>query len=252
MSMTGVLNRPSASQKRQYQDEGYFILTGCIASDELRALQEETLRFIDDAQRKHDAGEYSVNVANQKFFINDVASKSHIFRDFAFGEQMAEVVKAAVGDEAYLFYDQLVVKGPDKGQSFAWHQDSGYVDTPHKPYVTCWVALDDMSVANGTAYVLPYSRAGTRELVPHRKDEKTTERIGYFGSDPGEPVIVPAGSMAVFSSVCFHRSGANSTHNFRRAYVVQYSPEPILDPATQQVGRAEPFILAGQRTGQRS
>jgi len=78
-------------------------------------------------------------------------------------------------------------------------------------------------------YVLPYSRAGTREFVPHCGDEATGDMIGYFGDDPGIPAVVPAGSIVGFSSTVFHRSGANTTPAMRRAYVVQYSPEPILN-----------------------
>ena len=36
---------------------------------------------------------------------------------------------------------------------------------------------------------------------------------------------VPAGSVAVFSSNCFHRSGANTTQKMRRVYLAQYSAE---------------------------
>ena len=53
--------------------------------------------------------------------------------------------------------------------------------------------------------------------------------IGYFGQDPGDPVVVPAGSVACFSSTIFHRSGPNTTDEMRRVYVAQYSTEPILD-----------------------
>jgi hypothetical protein len=45
--------------------------------------------------------------------------------------------------------------------------------------VTCW------NKTNGTVYVLPYDRAGTREVVPHRRDSTTNEMVGYFGDDPG-------------------------------------------------------------------
>ena len=37
----------------------------------------------------------------------------------------------------------------------------------------------------------------------------TNDRIGYEGDEKGEAVIVPAGSIAVFSSLVLHRSGAN-------------------------------------------
>ena len=40
--------------------------------------------------------------------------------------------------------------------------------------------------------------------------------VGYFGDDPGDPVIVPAGSIACFSSTLFSRSGINATDRMRR------------------------------------
>lgn len=76
--------------------------------------------------------------------------------------------------------------------------------------------------------MLPYSRARTREVVEHVHDEETNDLVGYFGDDPGDPIIVPAGSIASFTSTLFHRSGANTTDRMRRVYLAQYSAEPIL------------------------
>ena len=98
-----------------------------------------------------------------------------------------------------------------------------------------------MTEANGTVYLLRYSRGGTREVVPHVHDEETNDLIGYFGDDAGDPVLVPAGSIACFSSTLFHRSGPNTTDEVRRAYVVQYSAEPILsEDGTRPRHLAEP------------
>ena len=112
---------------------------------------------------------------------------------------------------------------------FGWHQDSGFIGYPHAPYLTCWIALDDVSEANGTVYLLPYARAGTRDVVEHVRDEETNDMIGYFGDDAGDPVVVPAGSIVCFSSTVFHRSGPNTTEHMRRIYVAQYSAVPLLD-----------------------
>jgi ectoine hydroxylase-related dioxygenase (phytanoyl-CoA dioxygenase family) len=72
--------------------------------------------------------------------------------------------------------------------------------------------------------------------------------VGYFGDDPGEPVVVPAGSIACFSSVCLHRSGANETDRPRRVYLAQYSSEPILTEDGSQLRHlAEPFLEGGKR-----
>ena len=108
-----------------------------------------------------------------------------------------------------MFCENFVVKFADTNSKFSWHQDSGYVGHNHPPYINCWTALDDVNVHNGTLYLLPFSRAGMRELAQHRLDPDTDEMVGYTGKDPGIPGECPAGSIAVFSSLTFHRS---STH----------------------------------------
>ena len=111
----------------------------------------------------------------------------------------------------------------------------GYLGFAHRPYVTIWAAVDDMTEENGTAYVLPISKSGIRTLVEHVRDEETGDKVGYFGDQSGVPAIVPAGSLVVFSSLTFHRSGANRTDKMRRAYVTQYSAEPIYKPDSQEL-----------------
>jgi ectoine hydroxylase-related dioxygenase (phytanoyl-CoA dioxygenase family) len=234
-----------AHHLRQYHDEGYFILERAVAADELARLRERCMAFVEREQRA--AAERGMTKHQQagKYFVTFPASQDPIVANFVFGEMMSAVARATAGDDAVLFYDQFVVKGPEQGASFAWHQDSGYVAFPHRPYVTCWVALDDMSAANGTVSILPYSRAGTRERIEHVRDETTSDLVGYHGDDPGELVVAPAGSIAVFSSTVFHRSGVNTTSDYRRVYVVQYAPAPMINPAGKQASRADPVLRNG-------
>ncbi|NIT57462.1 MAG: phytanoyl-CoA dioxygenase family protein, partial [Aliifodinibius sp.] len=114
-------------------------------------------------------------------------------------------------------------------------------------YVNFWIPLDDVNEANGTIYILPFSEAGTRERVEHRQVEGSSDRIGYFGDQPGKAVVCPAGSIAVFSSVSFHKSGPNTTENMRRAYSIQFSTEPILEADGTLKGLAVPFLENGKR-----
>jgi ectoine hydroxylase-related dioxygenase (phytanoyl-CoA dioxygenase family) len=60
-------------------------------------------------------------------------------------------------------------------------------------------------------------------------------------NDPGDPVNVPAGSIACFSSTLFHRSGANTTDRMRRVYLAQHSAEPILNGDGRPRHLAEPL-----------
>jgi hypothetical protein len=59
-------------------------------------------------------------------------------------------------------------------------------------------------------------------------------------------VIVPAGSIAVFSSYVFHRSGPNLTNKLRRVYLPQYTPEIIRNKEGGQWGQAIPFLKDGE------
>jgi ectoine hydroxylase-related dioxygenase (phytanoyl-CoA dioxygenase family) len=248
---TQTLSLITDEHKRQYQEQGFFILEGVIPDSELEMIRAECADLIKEQEEEMDRlGTDTLNLSrrNSRYFVFlAYKDRPHLGR-FIFSDLMAEICRATIGEEAYLFWEQFVVKGTDqKGAAFGWHQDSGYVDGEHKPYVNAWVPLDDVNEENGTVYLLPYDRAGTKEKIEHKILEGSNDRVGYFGDDPGVPAICPAGSIVVFSSTCFHRSGANSTDKMRRAYAVQYSPEPVLEPDGSLKGLAVPFVTDGER-----
>ena len=242
----------SAEDVKQYHREGYFILESVIAEPALEALRAECMRLVGDYDRDMEArGIKSQGITHYKkrYFISNRSASSPIMTEFLFSELMAEICRATLGETAYLFNEQYVVKAADSDSKFAWHQDSGYVGHYHRAYLSCWCALDDMSVENGTVYILPYGRDGrgsADEIISHQVEARSNDKVGYHGDVPGEPAIVPAGSIVVFSSRTFHRSGANMTDDYRRCYLAQYSAEPIMNRDGSALwGRAEPILLDG-------
>ncbi len=222
----------NTSQMEQYRKEGYFIVEKALPASALREVQDEAMRFkgIFD-QRMHEAGVevWDINHLDKRYFISLYHDHSEILKKYLFSEQMAEICRVTIGPEVFLFQEQFVIKGAEVGMTFSWHQDGGWFTPDCPPYVSIWLALDDMTEENGTIYVLPQTRMEKRGWIKHRVDPKTNDRIGYEGTDPGEPVFVPAGSLAVFSHQTLHRSGANTTKNMRRVYLAQYSCAPILN-----------------------
>ena len=245
-----VTNLPviTPDQCRQYQEEGYFILERALSETQLDILREECQGGIENIHAEMDRrGEDTLFIShrNKRYFIPWRSRERERLRSFVFGDVMAEICRATLGENAWVFLDQFVVKAAEIGMQFAWHQDSGYVSFDHRPYLTCWIALDDMTVENGTVYILPYSHLGVRTRVTHIQEPGTNDMVGYFGKDPGIPVIVPAGSIAVFSSTTFHRSGTNTTHDWRRVYLCQYTAQPMIDPHGKPFGEAVPFLKDG-------
>ena len=238
----------TADHLRQFRENGFFILQRIISAAQLAALQTTCNHLIDE--RDADMAAQGIEVdgithKGRRYFLAVNQHKSATCREWLFGDLMAEITQATLGPNVQLFLDQFVVKGPEVGMRFGWHQDGGYVGYPHTPYVSCWVALDDMSEANGTISVLPYRRAGGSAIKPHIKEAGTNDMVGYHGSDPGDLVDVPAGSIVVFSSQTFHKSGVNTTPALRRAYLCQYTSEPMYKPDGSLQICADPFLVHG-------
>jgi ectoine hydroxylase-related dioxygenase (phytanoyl-CoA dioxygenase family) len=235
---------------RQFHEEGFFVLEEIVPGHVLDDLRAECRRLIEERDAEMDrlgVDRIDLDHRSSRYFLH-AYDRSDAARRFLRSDLMTEIAGAALGGDVFLFNEQLVVKAAERGLKFGWHQDSGFIEYAHPPYLTCWIALDDVDEANGTVYLLPYSRAGTRDVVPHVRDDETNDLVGYFGDDPGDPVVVPAGSIACFSSTLFHRSGPNTTDSIRRIYLAQYSTEPILN-AAGTAGRHldEPLLRDGHR-----
>jgi ectoine hydroxylase-related dioxygenase (phytanoyl-CoA dioxygenase family) len=233
----------------QFRDEGFLVLESVLPGSELEALRGECRRFIDERDREMDrlgVDKLDLDRRGSRYFVHAYGMSPAVER-FLSSEFMVQIAQTALGDTVYLFNEQYVVKAAEQGMPFSWHQDSGFIDYPHRPYLTCWIALDDATEANGTVYLLPYSRAGTRDVIKHARDEESNDLVGYFGHDPGDPVMVPAGSIACFSSTLFHRSGPNTTDRVRRVYVAQYSAERILsEDGSHPLRLADPLLVEGK------
>jgi ectoine hydroxylase-related dioxygenase (phytanoyl-CoA dioxygenase family) len=240
---------------QQFNKDGYFVLDDVIDAPTLAMLRDECSQFVAREDAKMDAlgvDVLDITHRNKRYHASFCIRDRPVLGQFVFGAVMEEICRQLVGPDVYLFYDQFVVKGAEAGMKLAWHQDSGYVnavdgDLAHRPYITCWCPLDDVTEENGTVYILPQSESGIRDAVSHHYDPISNDWVGYDGPLTGVPVCARAGSVAVFSSLTLHSSGANRTPRMRRVYLAQYSPAPVLTAdRTMLWGNALPFLKDGR------
>jgi ectoine hydroxylase-related dioxygenase (phytanoyl-CoA dioxygenase family) len=244
----------SDQQRRQFEQEGYFVIENAIPPNHLEVVRdicEELISETDQELERDGLISRDITHKGKRYFIDGAFPRKPRLGEFLFSEYMAEVCRATIGPDAFLFKNQYVVKCAEVGMNFSWHQDSGYIAEPHEPYLTCWCALDDVAEENGTVYILPWSQGGGGGVEEHVREQGSNDLVGYFGDEPGVPVVAPAGSIAVFSSRTFHRSGANPSKRMRRIYLAQYSPVemPLKEGTTRQ---AVPFVKDGQRIAENS
>ena len=219
----------------QFQSQGYAVFPDALSAEELDVLRSTCNTLLDEPIDDGGAnGTHKIGLGEARRFLRHRHRDFADLNDFVLGETIGKLTSGLLGKPPVLFNEQFVVKGAGKGASFAWHQDGAYVGFDHTAYLTVWIALDDATEENGCVYLLPRDLEANSGIDPHEWQDDTNELNGYFGDDPGLAMTCKAGTVVIFSSLTLHRSGANSTGKPRRAYIAQYSPEPIIDPATGQ------------------
>lgn len=243
-------------QKNHFEQEGFMIVPDFLTQEELEKIQaicNASIQEKEEELRSKGVSKDGINVFDKKYFINHARKNHFELKSLIFSEKCAEVCKATIGENAYLHNEQFVVKMTDKATTFAWHQDSGYSvfnggAEEHNPYITFWIALDDMSSKNGTISVLPFSREpSSRQLLEHTWDDEVDAMVGYRGDDPGDLVEVSAGSLVAFSSRLLHKSGANTTDKPRRSYFLAFTPDLFhyKDSSKGVYNSGEPLLVNG-------
>jgi ectoine hydroxylase-related dioxygenase (phytanoyl-CoA dioxygenase family) len=243
-----------ADQSHRFDQDGYAVFESALPGELLQLLRD----CCDDFVRREDArmdaaGTDTLGISHRgkRYFANECQREEPRLRRVLFSQTMADICRATLGDTAYFFFDQYVVKGPEGGMPFSWHQDSGYVvgnggPLDHLPYLTYWLPLDDATIENGTVRVVPGShRDGT---LPHVRQQGSNDLAIAVDESAAVALEVPAGSIVAFSSRTLHATGANLTDRPRRVYLAQYTPEVMLNPGTRHLRRnAIPLIQHGHQ-----
>lgn len=210
----------SDAELKQFKDEGYFIVPEAFSAEEI----DELVKHIDYFDEQHEkqlqkVKQEGISRSNEISFTAHLAAQDPTVLKFVSQQKFVDLATELLKSDISLYWDQSVYKRPETPRDFPWHQDNGYLRVEPAEYVTCWIALNDVKIENGSIWVIP--RSHTLGLVGH--EDTPIGKQCYFGSDPGTPVELKKGGMAVFSSLLFHRSGPNVSNITRKAYIVQYS-----------------------------
>jgi ectoine hydroxylase-related dioxygenase (phytanoyl-CoA dioxygenase family) len=236
-------------QVRQFHDVGYFVTDVMFTQKELDELAREFDRLhaatVREAEKGTDA--LGIEIARNRPFIGQFHTRSEVAARFVKAPIYLEACAKLIGPDADLYYNQAVIKPPGKGQSFAWHQDSGYQKTRPIAYITCWTAVSRTFLENGCIWVIPGSHK--RGLLEHKHHAASRELIPDVGDESGAiPVEMKPGQVAIFTSLMLHKSGPNVSQEIRRGYVPQYHvPNVIAENTGKPWGDLWPVLRGGKR-----
>ena len=215
----------------EYRERGYVVVDGLVEAQNVVALAER-LRAIADGEHPFPEAliEYEPGAEKQRALsnlrkINSPARHDELFLEHAKTPAVLDVVEQLVGADIKLFSDQAFMKPPG-GIEKTYHQDSAYFYVEPADLVTCWLALDDVTVENGCLWVIPGShRHGIKD---HSQEWDIGNRVDKMIPDAAVdrsqevPITLRAGSCSFHHSVLMHRSGPNTTSTRRRGLATHY------------------------------
>jgi ectoine hydroxylase-related dioxygenase (phytanoyl-CoA dioxygenase family) len=153
----------SAAQLRQFDEQGFVAGVRILDDRQVDALLAE----LDGWMRPEHAGrelwyEYRANAsadpARAMLHASGAWRIGRGFHDLLWSPAVVGPARQLLGGGVRFMQDQLFCKPPSRGGVVAWHQDYSYW-TFAQPmgHVTCWIALDDVSMENGSLCYIPGS-----------------------------------------------------------------------------------------------
>jgi ectoine hydroxylase-related dioxygenase (phytanoyl-CoA dioxygenase family) len=207
----------------QFHDLGYFITRPAIDPELLASARREFERLWreDIAAAEASGDEGRIRIARHRAFIGQAHARSEVLTELCHAAIYREACAKLIGPDADLYWNQVVIKSPQRGAHFGWHQDSGYTTTIPLAYITCWTAITRATQANGCIWVIPGSHH--QGLRPHRTNQQESSYDAVISDETGAiPVELEPGQVAIFSSLLLHKSGPNTSDEVRFGYVPQY------------------------------
>jgi ectoine hydroxylase-related dioxygenase (phytanoyl-CoA dioxygenase family) len=204
--------------KQEFLDNGYILLRGLFARDEVAGLLED----IKTAKLKNEGTDNLTKGA--MVFRSNVFCLNPAIQDFISQPRIIGVLSQVIGPDIWVRWDQAVAKGPGAG-IFPWHQDNAYNGLLDEHF-QLWIALTESTAQNGALWLAPGSHK--HHDLRHRSLDN---HLAYVG-EPEEKVLIETqpGDVVLFSSRLLHTTTPNVTVDSTRwAYVVEYMSLDIYD-----------------------
>ena len=213
-------------QIRAYHRDGYVVARGMfdrVEADLLFGTVKSDLRITDNAMGWPDG----------KGGLSKITLWNHpgdnIYGVIARSERIVESVTRLVGDEVYHYHSKLMLKEPEVGGAWVWHQDYGYWYQNGCLYpmmASCFIAVDQAARENGCLQVIEGSHLLGR--LEHRVE------AGQLQADPEHVeaalqrhervhLEMSPGDAAFFHCNLLHCSGQNRSPNPRWTLICCYN-----------------------------
>ena len=247
--------KDNGNYAEQFREQGYLVVDGLLSGEEVQQVRQRTEDLITGAVPGFPAadielepGAKTVELATVRK-LNRPAANDPVFLAHAGNPRVLAIVESILGPDIKLYNSQCFMKPPG-GVEKPYHQDSAYFAIEPMDLVTCWTALDDVTLEKGPMWVIPGShRQGVLDhsqpwVVRDRRDKQVP--VESTDRSRETPLLMPAGGCSFHHSLLLHRSTPNRSTSSRRGLAIHYmsarsrwqpAPAKLCPPARQGIPR---------------
>ena len=210
-----------AEQVARYDADGVVFPIDVLSADEAAGYRArlETL----------EAGHGAMKYAMKPYLTVTLAD------ELAHDERLLDAVEDLIGPDLLLWDGAFITKEPHTDKFLSWHQDLTYWGIgPPEQIVSVWLALSEVTPANGCMRVAPGTHLGG--ILPHvdRFDEDNLLSRGQeidagFDRDAALDVVLRPGQMSLHHGQVVHGSSPNHSDERRIGLNFQF-----ITPAVRQ------------------
>ncbi len=218
-------------QVRFYEENGYIQLHNVLTREEVVALRSAVDVAADDRKRLQENWGPRVDEGYAKVFLQmvNVWERYPAIEEYTLSPRIGDIARQLTRSPCVrLWHDHALIKYPKDSKATAWHQDKVYWPMRENGALSCWMALDDVTVQNGCMWFLPGSHMlGPLDPVDLGKaDEQSLLSLLPESMKHIRPVVMEmkAGSCTFHHGLTFHYAGPNVTDGPRRAMVTIFMP----------------------------
>lgn len=228
---TSTVSMTDSTQQSRYREHGYLVVEHALTPEELEALRRRTREISEGRVSTFPAEHIELEPGAERATSATVrkltrcAAHDPVLSAHAGNERILDLVESLIGPDIKIYDSQCFMKPPG-GIEKPWHQDSAYFPIEPLELVTCWTALDDVTLENGCMWVIPGSHR--QGVLDHSQAWRVGDRVdkqvpdGALEVRDEVPIVMPAGSCSFHHSLLVHRSGPNRSHQPRRGLAVHY------------------------------
>ena len=227
-----------------FQEHGYVAMERVFSDDEVQRMRKEAddiLELILNSSNslERQSGRLDL-VRNEAGFlvrkIQPINDLSLYLSQISADSRLLDPMRALMNEEPILMEEKLNYKQPLPGLSFGFetkprgtdrfpvHNDWAYYRAQNYPQgiISSAITLDDCPAESGPIHIWP----GTHKshLEHESVDIGLQVQPGLVDFDGGEDLLLPAGSVAFFSSLLVHNSRPNISGKPRRMMIYSHYP----------------------------